>query len=223
MVVSVENVTKAFKKEVVLRDVNMQMEGGRIYGLVGRNGSGKTVLMKCISGFLRPTRGRVVVDGKVIGVDVDFPESIGLMLETPGFIPYMSGLNNLRNLALIRGEVGDQEIRQTLELVGLDPDSRKVVAKYSLGMRQRLGIAQAIMEKPRLLVLDEPFNSLDEGGVDEMRGVLLRLKEEGTAILLASHVREDVEFLCDEVYRMHEHSVAAMETVTETVRGMDGK
>lgn len=207
MMVSVEHVTKKFKKETVLQDVSMELEKGRIYGLVGRNGSGKTVLMKCICGFLRPTEGKVTVGGKVIGEDTDFPESLGLMLETPGFIPYMSGMDNLRNLAMIRGRIGKEKIRKTMELVGLDPDSRKRVLKYSMGMRQRLGIAQAVMEGPELLILDEPFNSLDEGGVEEMRQVLLRLKEEGTTILLATHIKEDVEFLCEEIYRVHEHRV----------------
>lgn len=211
MMVSVEHVTKEFKKETVLQDVSMELEKGKIYGLVGRNGSGKTVLMKCICGFLRPTKGKVTVGGKVVGEDVDFPESIGLMLEMPGFIPYMSGMENLRNLAMIRGRIGKEEIRRTMELVGLDPDSRKWVSKYSLGMRQRLGIAQAVMEKPELLILDEPFNSLDEGGVEEMRQVLLRLKEEGATILLATHIKEDVEFLCEEIYRVHDHRVTKEE------------
>lgn len=211
MMVSVEHVTKEFKKETVLQDVSMELEKGKIYGLVGRNGSGKTVLMKCICGFLRPTKGKVTVGGKVVGEDVDFPESIGLMLEMPGVIPYMSGMENLRNLAMIRGRIGKEEIRRTMELVGLDPDSRKWVSKYSLGMRQRLGIAQAVMEKPELLILDEPFNSLDEGGVEEMRQVLLRLKEEGATILLATHIKEDVEFLCEEIYRVHDHRVTKEE------------
>lgn len=160
----VENLEKKFKDEVILTEVNMTMERGKIYGLVGHNGSGKTVLMKCLCGFLQPSQGTVTIEGKVIGKDIDFPESLGIMIETPGFIPYMSGKSNLKNLALIKNIIGDKEIEETMRLVGLEPGLKKRVSKYSLGMRQRLGIAQAIMEKPRLLILDEPFNGLDAQG-----------------------------------------------------------
>ena len=211
--VSVENLTKKFKEETVIENVNLHMEKGKIYGLVGHNGSGKTVFMKCLCGFLKPTQGKVTVDGKVIGEDVDFPENVGVMLETPGFIPYMSGKNNLKNLAMIQKKIGDKEIHDIMELVGLPPESRKRVSKYSLGMRQRLGIAQAIMENPKLLVLDEPFNGLDEQGVGEMREVFLRLKEEGTTILLASHVKEDIQVLCDEIYLVKNHRIERREEI----------
>lgn len=205
--VKVENLEKKFKNEVIITDVNMELEKGKIYGLVGHNGSGKTVLMKCICGFLRPTQGKVTVDGKVIGEDVDFPESVGVMIETPGFIPYMSGKSNLKNLAMIRNVIGNKEIEETMELVGLDPKSKKHVSKYSLGMRQRLGIAQAIMENPEFLILDEPFNGLDSQGVEDMRKLFLQLREEGKTILLASHSREDVELLCEKVYLVDGHQV----------------
>lgn len=173
--VKVEGLEKKFREEIILTDVNMSMEQGKIYGLVGMNGSGKTVLMKCICGFLQPTKGSVTVDGKAIGKDIDFPQSLGLMIETPGFIPYMSGKSNLKNLALIRNQISDKEIEEAMELVGLDPKLKKRVSKYSLGMRRRLGIAQAIMEHPRLLILDEPFNGLDVQGVEDMRKLFSRL------------------------------------------------
>lgn len=205
--VVIENMSKKFKEEVVLKDVNMQLEPGKIYGLVGHNGSGKTVLMKCMCGLLHPTTGSVTVNDKVIGVDIDFPESLGLMIETPGFIPYMSGKSNLKNLAMIQNKIGEKEICDVMRLVGLDPDNKKRVSKYSLGMRQRLGIAQAIMEKPQLLILDEPFNGLDEDGVKEMRNVFFKLKEEGATILLASHMKEDVRVLCDTVYQIKDHQL----------------
>lgn len=205
--VVIENMSKKFKEEVILKDVNMQLEPGKIYGLVGHNGSGKTVLMKCMCGLLHPTTGSVTVNDKVIGVDIDFPESLGLMIETPGFIPYMSGKSNLKNLAMIQNKIGEKEICDVMRLVGLDPDNKKRVSKYSLGMRQRLGIAQAIMEKPQLLILDEPFNGLDEDGVKEMRNVFSKLKEEGATILLASHMKEDVRVLCDTVYQIKDHQL----------------
>lgn len=205
--VTVEHVCKSFKKETILEDVNMELHPGNIYGLVGPNGSGKTVLMKCICGLLLPTSGKVIVNGKIIGKDVDFPESLGIMIENPGFIPYLSGKSNLKNLALIRNRIGDPEIVETMKLVGLDPNSSKRVSKYSLGMRQRLGIAQAIMEDPDLLILDEPFNALDEQGVRQMHTIFLELKEKGKIILLAAHGKEDIRKLCDQVYYIEQKHI----------------
>lgn len=211
IVIKVDGLEKRFGDEVIITDVNMILEKGKIYGLVGTNGSGKTVLMKCICGFLQPSAGKVSVEGKWIGKDVDFPESLGIMIETPGFIPYMSGKSNLKNLALIRNVIGNKEIDETMKLVGLDTKLKKRVSKYSLGMRQRLGIAQAIMEKPRVLILDEPFNGLDEQGVQDMHQLFLKLKEEGATILLASHSKEDVQTLCETVYEVKNHHVTKRE------------
>lgn len=213
IMVKVEGLEKIFREEVVLTDVDMMLERGKIYGLVGMNGSGKTVLMKCICGFLQPTKGKIIVDEKVVGKDVDFPQSIGVMIETPGFIPYMSGKSNLKNLALIKKQIGDKEINEAMELVGLDPKLKKRVSKYSLGMRQRLGIAQAIMEKPELLVLDEPFNGLDIQGVEDMRKLFKDLSDEGVTILLASHYDEDIQTLCEDVYQVQDHHVIKKEKV----------
>ena len=163
--IELDKVSKRFGEDQVLKELSLSLEAGRVYGIVGNNGSGKTVLMKCICGFLPPTTGTIRVGGKVIGKDVDFPEELGVIIETPGFLTNLSGRKNLEILADLRGRLTSEDILRVLELVGLDPQMKKPVGKYSLGMRQRLGIAQAIMEDPRLLILDEPFNGLDKHGV----------------------------------------------------------
>lgn len=211
IMVKVEGLSKEFRGEMILQDVNITLERGKIYGLVGMNGSGKTVFMKCLCGFLKPTTGKVTVDGKEVGKEIDFPQDLGLMIETPGFIPYMSGKSNLKNLALIRNQIGNYEIEEAMRSVGLDPNLKKPVSKYSLGMRQRLGIAQAIMEKPRLLILDEPFNGLDVQGVKDIRELLMSLQKQGVTILLASHYDEDIRTLCEEVYLVREHLIRKKE------------
>ena len=198
--ICVENVTKAFGNQEVLKTICVKFEMGKIYGIVGRNGSGKTVLLKCICGLLYPSTGTVTVGGKVVGKDVDYPENIGFIIETPGFLPRYSGLKNLKYLASIRRKVKEDEIRKYMELVGLNPDDKKHVGNYSLGMKQRLGIAQALMENPDILILDEPMNALDNNGVEEMRSILLKMKEQSKLIIIASHVRDDIDILCDEVY-----------------------
>lgn len=197
--VSVQHVYKDFKGEEVLRDVTHDFESGKIHGIVGNNGSGKTVLMKCICGFLFPASGKIFVDYKQVGRDMDFPESLGLIIETPGFLPQYSGLKNLEILASLNKKAGRKTIKETIRRVGLDPDMKKPVGKYSLGMRQRLGIAQAIMENPSLLILDEPLNGLDKHGVGEMRSLIKGLRGEGKTILLASHNQVDIDELCDTV------------------------
>ena len=200
--VKLEGVTKTFKKAVLVQEVTAEFRQGEITGIVGRNGSGKTVLFKMICGLLQPTAGKITVNGKQIGKDVDFPESIGVIIETPGFLPFQSGYRNLMEIAGINHKIRKEEVREAMRQVGLNPDSRKPVGKYSLGMRQRLGIAQAIMENPDVLVLDEPMNGLDETGVEEIRKLFLGLKESGRTLLIASHNKEDIEVLCDKVYRM---------------------
>lgn len=200
--IELEHVTKIFGKETILHDIHMTMERGSVYGIAGNNGSGKTVLMKCICGFLPLSGGRIFVGGKQIGVDSDFPESIGVIIETPGFLTNLSGMKNLEILANLRGIISKEEIRDAVRVAGLDPDLKKAVAKYSLGMRQRLGIAQAIMEDPDFLILDEPFNGLDKHGVADIRKLLLKLRSQGKTILLASHNSEDIRILCDKVFEM---------------------
>ena len=200
--ISVQHVYKDFGEENVLKDVTHDFEAGKIHGIVGNNGSGKTVLFKCICGFLLPTRGSIFVDYEQVGKDMDFPEDMGIIIETPGFLPALTGFKNLQLLASLRRKIGDKEIRQTIKQVGLDPDMKKHVAKYSLDMRQRLGIAQAIMEDPSLLILDEPFNGLDKQGVRDMRVLIKGLREKGKTILLASHNAGDIDELCDTVCEM---------------------
>ncbi|MEE0312221.1 MAG: ATP-binding cassette domain-containing protein [Oscillospiraceae bacterium] len=200
--IEVQNVVKRFRDQVVLKNVSISFEKGQIHGIVGRNGSGKTVLFKCICGLMHPEEGVILVNGKRVGRDVDMPEDIGAIIEAPGLLPNYSGYKNLRFLANIRRKIGKEEILNVLKTVGLDPESRKHVGKYSLGMRQRLGIAQAIMEDPEILILDEPMNGLDNAGVQDIRALLLELKAQGKTILLASHNHEDIAALCDTVHEM---------------------
>lgn len=202
MSIQCTNVTKKYGSQTVLKDVTVSFEDGKIHGLVGRNGSGKTMLMKCICGYVRPDEGRVIVNEQQVGADIEFPPNMGLMLETPGFLPQFSGRFNLSMLYAIRNHPNPQIIRKAMETVGLDPDSRKHVGHYSLGMRQRLGIAQALMESPDLLILDEPFNGLDETGVHDIRSLLIKLREEGKTIILSSHYAQDIDMLCDTVNEM---------------------
>lgn len=199
--IEIENLTKTFGTQTVISDVSGIFYPGKIYDFVGRNGSGKTVLMKMILGFIKPTSGTIKVNGKQVGKEIDIPDDIGAIIETPGFLPEYSAFQNLKLMAMIRGKITSERIRETIKLVGLDPDSKKHVGKYSLGMRQRLGIAQAIMEDPQILLLDEPLNGLDNEGVEEMRNVLLKQKEQGKLIIIASHSKEDIDILCDEIFR----------------------
>lgn len=201
-VIEVKDVTKKFKDVTVLDQVSLTAEGGSICGLIGSNGSGKTVLMKVICGFVLPDSGSVTVRGKRIGKDRDFPENVGIIIETPNFSPFLSGFSNLKSLASIQKKVADDQVRKTMALAGLDPASKKWVSRYSLGMRQRLGIAQAIMEDPDLLILDEPMNGLDKQGAADVRELLLKMKADGKTILLASHNARDIDLLCDKVYEI---------------------
>lgn len=206
--VKVKNVSKSFRGEHVLKSVNINFEKGKVYGIVGKNGSGKTMLFKTIIGYVRPTSGKVYVNGKEIGKDTDFAENVGIIIETPGFLSGYSAYKNLEYLASIQNKVGMQQIKEAIAMVGLDPESKKKVGKYSLGMRQRLGIAQAIMEKPELIILDEPMNGLDKHGIEIVKELLLRLKKEGRTIILASHYAEDME-ICDEIYEMDAGSIGS--------------
>ena len=200
--VEVKNVTKQFKETTALKNVNVSFEKGKIYGVVGRNGSGKTVMFKCICGLLAVTDGEITVLGQTIGDGLRVPKGVGAVIETPGFLPNASGYRNLYYLAALSGKPDKNKIRDAITMVGLDPDSRKFVGNYSMGMRQRLGLAQAIMEDAELLILDEPMNGLDNDGVKNMRSFLMGLREQGKTIILASHSQEDIAVLCDEVYQM---------------------
>lgn len=200
--IQLTNISKTFGKQTVLQPLTMGFEEGMIHGIIGRNGSGKTVLMKMILGILQPTTGTVIVGDKRIGKDVDFPESAGAIIETIEFIPYMSAYQNMADIAAMRGNLSKTQIKEVLEMVGLGNVGRKHVSKFSMGMRQRLAIAQAVMESPKLLILDEPMNGMDEKGVEEMRRLILARKAAGTTIILSSHNIEDIRILCDQVYRI---------------------
>ena len=209
-IIGVSNVCLTLGKTEILKHINVSFEEGKIHGLIGRNGSGKTMLMKCICGFIRPTAGIITVGGKQIGKDIDFPENMGIIIEAPGFIPYYSGYKNLKLLAGLRGKIGKNEIIKSMEQVGLDPYLKRHVRKYSLGMRQRLGLAQAIMENPDLLILDEPMSGLDKEGVSDMRGYLKLFREQGKTILIASHSAEDISILCDTVCEMDKGMLSSL-------------
>ncbi len=195
--IEVKEISLKIGNKEILKNININVMDGECFGLVGRNGSGKTMLMKVICGFVPATAGSVFVDGAEIGKDRDFPADTGIIIETPGFIPAKSGFANLKNLADLNKRIDDEKIRDTMSFVGLDPDSKLHVSKYSLGMKQRLGLAQAIMEDPKVLILDEPFNGLDMEGVADMRGFLLKQKKEGKTIIVSSHIKEDIDLLCD--------------------------
>ena len=200
--IQLTNISKTFGKQTVLQPLTMGFEEGMIHGIIGRNGSGKTVLMKMILGILQPTTGTVIVGDKRIGKDVDFPESAGAIIETIEFIPYMSAYQNLADIAAMRGNLSKTQIKEVLEMVGLGNVGRKHVSKFSMGMRQRLAIAQAVMESQKLLILDEPMNGMDDKGLEEMRRLILARKAAGTTIILSSHNIEDIRILCDQVYRI---------------------
>lgn len=200
--IRVENLTKYFGEEEILKDINCEIPAGEIHAIIGNNGSGKSVFFKCLCGFIKPTKGIITINDKIIGYDIDFPESTGIIIERPGFLHNISGYKNLKMLAEIRNCIGNREVVDAIIKVGLDPLSKKAVSKYSLGMKQRLGIAQAIMEDPDLLILDEPFNGLDKTGVEEIRLLLKELRNRGKTILLTSHNSEDIMVLSDHIWEM---------------------
>lgn len=199
ILIKIEQATKQYREILALDHVSLEIPRGSITGIVGRNGSGKTVLFRAICGIVKLTEGSITVDGKVIGKDVDILQNVGAIIEHPGFAHNYSAFRNLKDLAMIRGKIGAEEVREVIKRVGLDPDSKKHVGKYSMGMKQRLGIAQAIMENPDILILDEPMNGLDNQGVSDIRKLLLELKAQGKTILLASHNALDIQMLCDYV------------------------
>lgn len=199
MKIEIESLTKILSHNEILNDINLTLESGKIYGFVGKNGSGKTMLMRAICGLIVPTSGCVKIDGKVLGKDMSFPNSIGALIENPGFINGYSGFKNLKFLAQIQNKISDQDIISIMKQVGLDPSDKKSFRKYSLGMKQKLGIAAAIMEDPSILILDEPFNALDEETVETIRKLIQSKRNENTVVVISCHDRYEIETLCDEI------------------------
>ena len=200
--IEIKNLNKKIKGAEVLKDINLHLEGGKVYGLKGKNGSGKTMLMRAVCGLILPTGGSITINGEQLGKQISFPRSVGILIENPSFIPGYTGLKNLSVLAAIQTRVGEDEIRETLEKIGLDPDDKRTYRKYSLGMKQRLVFAQAIMEKPELLILDEPTNALDTEGVRLFKEIIRQEKERGATVLIASHSLEDFPDFCDAIIPM---------------------
>lgn len=203
----VTNLSKNIGQNKILKNINLNLEKGTIYGFFGRNGSGKTMLFRALCGLIKPTSGTITIDNKVLHRDISFPESIGVIIESPGFWDHYTGFENLKVLSSIKDIIGDEDIRKSIKRVGLDPDDRRIYKKYSLGMKQRLAIAQAIMERPDIIILDEPTNSLDENGVQLVREILIEEKKRGALILIASHNKDDIDILSDVKYKVDDGSV----------------
>lgn len=200
MNIKVESVTKEISGVTVLSDVTMEFSSGNIYGIIGRNGSGKTMLLRAIAGLIRPTKGNIYVDEKRLHKDIAFPPELGLIIEKPELLDYLSGFENLKILAEIRKVISDDEIKRYMRMFDLNPDDKKPVKKYSLGMKQKIAIIQAIMENQSVLVLDEAFNALDEETVEIFRELLIQYREEGKLIIITSHDKEDIDSLCDQTF-----------------------
>lgn len=209
-VIRLKNISKEIKGTMVLSDINFVFEPEKIYGLHGRNGSGKTMLLRMISGLIRPTAGQVEIGGKILHKDIDFPESIGVMIETQDFWKNYTGIKVLKTLASIKRQITEEQMAKTLERIGLDPEDKRTIRKYSLGMRQRLGIAQAIMEKPDILLLDEPTNALDKEGVSLVNRLLKEEAARGAIVIIASHNLQDLE-QCDQLIEMDNGSIFDLE------------
>ena len=211
MNISIEHVTKKIKNATVLKDICLEMKGGTVYGLQGKNGSGKTMLMRTISGLIRPTSGRIVINGEQLHKNISIPRSIGLLLENPSLLPEYDASQNLKLLAKMQGGVPEEEIRQLIRDVGLEDAGHKKVEKYSLGMKQRLGIAAAILGSPDIILLDEPINAIDGEGVEEIRSLILSLKNEKRIIIVACHDKEEMNLLADEIVHLRDGRIEGQE------------
>ena len=207
MIIKIQNLTKLIKKQIILNNISMELNSGKIIGLKGINGSGKTMLMRSIAGLIYPTKGKILVDGKELGKDISFPPSMGLLIENPAFLDEYSGLDNLRLLADINGIICEQQISTVLDMIGLNPVDRKKYKKYSLGMKQRLGIAAAFMENPKLILLDEPTNALDEDGIQKFKYLLAHYRNEDTLIIIACHDFHLLSEISDEIYVLQNGSI----------------
>ena len=199
MYIKITDVNKTIKKAPILSDINLEFTGGKVYGLRGKNGSGKTMLMRAICGLITPDSGIIDINGKILGKDISFPESIGVLIENPAFTGNYTGFKNLKVLASIQNRIGDEQIRKALEDIGLDPDDKRTYRKYSLGMKQKLGIAAAVMENPDIIILDEPINALDDVSVEKVHDILEEQKKRGAVIIIACHDKEELDQLSDEI------------------------
>lgn len=202
MFLQIEDYTKIINKETILDNINIKMDKGIVYGFKGKNASGKTMLMRAVCGLIKSTKGEVIIDGEIIGKDRSFPRSVGALIENPGFIANYSGFNNLKTIAAIKQKIGDDRIKEVLTEVGLNPDDKKKFKKYSLGMKQKLGIAAAIMEDPEIIILDEPTNALDESSVTSLHNIIQKHKQQGALIIVSSHDSEELGFLADEIFEI---------------------
>ena len=207
MYIQLNNVSKKIKGAVILDHITMQFQSGKVYGLQGKNGSGKTMLMRAICGLITLTEGEININGKILHKDISFPKSIGALLENPSFLNGYTGLENLKLLADIQGGIEESELKEWLTKVGLDSEDRRVYRKYSLGMKQKLGIAAAIMGNPEIVILDEPINAIDENGVEAVRKIFNELKMRGSIIIVACHDREELEILSDEIIKVSEGKI----------------
>lgn len=210
MIIKLTNVSKTIKGARVLDNVNLELTSGKVYGLKGKNGSGKTMLMRAICGLIR-TEGTIEIDGKILGKDMSFPESIGVLIENPAFINNYTGFKNLKVLASIQNRIGDEDIKKALRQVQLDPDDKRTYRKYSLGMKQKLGIAAAFMENPDIIILDEPINALDEAAAKQIHEILDEQKKRGALIIIACHDKEELEMLSDEIVEIYEGKIVGIE------------
>lgn len=212
--IKIEDLSKSIKGALILDKVSITLTSGKIYGLRGKNGSGKTMLMRAMSGLLIPDSGSVNINGKTLHKDISFPESIGILIENPSFLPQYTGFKNLKLLAGLTGNISDDEIRTALDRVGLDPEDRRTYRKYSLGMKQKLGIANAIMGEPDIIILDEPINALDEESVKKIKKVLLEIRDKDKLIIIACHDREELEYLSDIIYEIKDGSIVDRKELT---------
>lgn len=211
MELTADNISKTIQKKKILSDINLHLYSGKIYGFVGRNGSGKTMLFRALSGLMSVDSGRIALDGKILHKDFNVLPSLGIVLENAGLYPGLTGEENLMYLANLTKRIGKDEVREAICRVGLEPEDKRTYVKYSLGMKQRLAIAQAVMERPDVIMLDEPTNALDEKGVEEIRKIILEEKERGAMILLASHNKEDISLLVDCLYKMENGHIMRQE------------
>ena len=212
--IKIEGLSKSIKGALILDKVSITLASGKIYGLRGKNGSGKTMLMRAMAGLLIPDSGSVIINGKTLHKDISFPESIGILIENPSFLPQYTGIKNLKLLAGLTGNISDDEIRTALERVGLNPEDKRIYRKYSLGMKQKLGIANAIMGEPDIIILDEPINDLDEESVKKIKKVLLEIRDKGKLIIIACHDREELEYLSDIIYEIKDGSIVDRKELT---------